>query len=449
MGYIRIKKGLDLPLTGKPKQELSETKLPKRVALIGSDYVGLKPTMNVAEGDTVKLGDLLFTDKKIEGVKYTSPGSGKVIQINRGEKRVFNSLVIELSGNDENKFKSYSEKELSNLSVEQVKELLIDSGAWTALRTRPFSKVASPKNTPHSIFVTAMDTNPLAPSVEKILEGNENHFKNGLTVISKLTKGKVFLCKSKDAKIPTPDLTQLFVEEFDGPHPAGLVGTHIHFLDPVGRQKTVWHLNAQDVVAIGYLFTTGSIMTERIVALSGSAFKNPRLIKTRTGAAIADIVDGELNAGDNRVISGSVLSGYKAEGDFGYLGKYHQQVSAIPENKERVFFGWASLGSNLYSMKNVVISKLFPNKKIEFDTALNGGKRSIVPNGNFEAVIPLDIIPTYLFRAMAVNDVEEAEKLGLLELDEEDLALATFSCPSKLEYGPMLRENLSIIEKEG
>ncbi|MDZ7764203.1 MAG: NADH:ubiquinone reductase (Na(+)-transporting) subunit A [Melioribacteraceae bacterium] len=332
---------------------------------------------------------------------------------------------------------------------EEVVEQLIESGEWTAIRVRPFSKVADPETTPSAIYVTAMDTNPLAPDVDKIIAMNENHFKSGLSVLSKLTDGKVFVCKSTDTNVPVIDSDQISVEEFEGPHPAGNVGTHIHFLSPVGRKRFVWYLTAQDVIAIGHLFSTGRIMVDRIISLAGSSVKNPRLIKTRRGASITELIANELKDENYRPISGSVLSGRSAVDTEAYLGRFHQQVSVIPNPVKRNFLGWLNPFVNNYSMKNIVFSKISPNKQYEFSTEIHGGKRAIVPSGNFEEVMPMDILPTYLLRAIAVNDLEEAEQLGVLELDEEDLALCTFSCPSKIDYGPMLRENLTIIEKEG
>lgn len=449
MGRIKLTKGLDIPIKGKPLQEVSDAAPVKRVAVLGNDYVGMKPTMLVQEGDVVKLGQPLFTDKKNPSVQYTSPGTGKVVEVNRGEKRIFLSLVIELSGKEEMTFATTSESELNNLKREEVVSRLIESGEWTALRVRPFSKVADPESTPHAIFVTAMDTNPFAPSVGKIVGMSENYFKNGLSAISKLTEGKIFICKAPNTNIPVVDSPQISVEEFEGPHPAGNVGTHIHFLSPVSRKRFVWHITAQDVIAIGHLFTTGKIMTERIVSLAGSSVKNPRLIKTRRGASITEIITNEIKDENYRVISGSVLSGRSAFDAEAYLGRFHQQISVIPNPVKRHFLGWLNPFVNNYSMKNIVFSKLLPSKEYEFSTELHGGKRAIVPSGSFEEVMPMDILPTYLLRALAVRDVEEAEQLGILELDEEDLALCTFSCPSKIEYGPMLRENLTIIEKEG
>ncbi len=449
MALHKLKKGLDLPIIGEPKQELSGSKESRKVALLGEDYVGMKPTMLVKEGDSVKAGDVLFTDKKLPEVKYTSPGCGKVVEINRGEKRAFKSIVIDLEGNEEVTFNSFSEAELKTLSAEKVKEQLLNSGQWTLIRVRPFSKVADPSTTPHSIFVTAMDTNPLAPSVDKLMAGKEKNFLIGLEILSKLTAGKVYVCTSPDSSIPVGDNNSVVTEEFDGPHPAGNAGTHIHFVDPVSRKKSVWYVNAQDVAAIGQLFTTGKIDLFRNIALCGASVKEPRLITVRVGADLNAVTDGELNEGENRIISGSVLSGRHATDKVAYLGRFHRQVTVISEDREKHFLGWLSPGANLYSMKNIVLSKLIPGKRFDFTTSQHGGQRAIVPSGNFEKVMPLDIIPTYLLRALAVNDVEEAEKLGVLELDEEDVALCTFSCPSKLEYGPMLRENLTIIEKEG
>jgi Na+-transporting NADH:ubiquinone oxidoreductase subunit A len=449
MGFTKIKKGLDLPILGAPQQIISEGNNSSRVAILGDDYVGMRPTLAVKVGESVKLGQVLFTDKKMPEVRYTSPGSGRVLEINRGEKRHFISVVIHLEGNEEIIFKSYSEAQLDSLTQEDIQNQLLESGLWTAFRARPFSRVAHPGFTPHSIFITAMDSNPFAPSVEKILEGNKHSFINGLKIISKLTDGKLFLCKYPQSNIPTAELAKLAVEEFDGPHPAGLVGTHIHFLDPVHRNKTVWHIQAQDVVAIGILFTTGRIYTERIISLSGSSVKNPRLIRTRLGASVEDITANELEEGENRLVSGSVLSGHAAVGSTAYLGRYHQQISILPEGRQRKFLGWLEPGFNLFSVKRILASSLSPNKKFNFTTALQGGKRSIVPIGNYEKVIPLDILPTYLLRALAVTDVEEAENLGCLELDEEDLSLCTFVCPSKIDHGLNLRKTLNLIEKEG
>lgn len=449
MGLIQIKKGLDIPITGAPVQIIEEGAAPDRVALLGDDYPGMKPTMAVQVGDAVKLGQVLFTDKKTPQIRFTSPAAGRVIEINRGEKRHFISMVIERQGQEEVSFTSYSAAQLESLSAETVIRQLLDSGLWTALRSRPFSGVADPDTRPHSIFITAMDSQPLAPAVEKIMEGHHPDFISGLRLLSRLTDGKLYLCRSPNSSIPTPEIERLSVEEFSGPHPAGLAGTHIHFLDPVDRRKTVWYIGAQEVAAIGLLFTTGKLHVERVISLAGPVVKNPRLIRTRLGASLDSLTAGELQKSNNRVISGSVLSGFAAAGPTAYLGRYHQQVSALPEGGQRRLLGWAGLGRHLFSVKRVLASSLTPRRQFAFDTALHGGHRAIVPIGSYEKVVPLDILPTFLLRALAIHDVEDAENLGCLELDEEDLALCTFVCPSKIDHGANLRRTLDLMIKEG
>ncbi|MFZ1288876.1 MAG: Na(+)-translocating NADH-quinone reductase subunit A [Melioribacteraceae bacterium] len=449
MGVIKIKKGLNLPINGEPKNFIDSTKKVSKVGILGSDFNGLKPTFSVAVGEKVKLGQLLFADKKVEGIKFTSPASGTITEINRGDKRVFLSLVIDIEGNDEVVFKNYSETQIPSLTRDEVKDQLIESGLWISLRERPMSKIANPSIVPNSIFITAMDSNPLAPNVSFILKGKENSFKNGLRVLSKLTDGTLFLCKDENSEIPSVQLPNLTEQEFSGIHPKGLAGTHIHFLDPVSRTKKVWYINAQDVAAIGNLFTTGKIDTERIISLVGPSVNNPRYIKTRIGASISEICNNELNEKRNRTISGSVLSGKSTNKEENYLGRYHQQISVIEEHNNRDFLGWMNPAKNLFSVKNVLFSSLSSSRKYDFSTSLNGGERAIVPIGSYEKVMPLDILPTFLLRSLAVDDIEDSEKLGCLELDEEDLALCTFVCPSKIDHGQNLRRNLNLIDKEG
>ncbi|MDP6037041.1 MAG: Na(+)-translocating NADH-quinone reductase subunit A [Candidatus Latescibacteria bacterium] len=446
----KIKKGLDIPISGSPDQSSVQNGASvQTVALLGEDYVGMRPTLVAQVGDRVKLGDVLFTDKKMEGVKYTSPGAGEVIAVNRGARRAFLSMVIRLDGSDEITFEARSEEDIRGLDRKAAKTQLIESGQWTALRARPFSKVADPATEPHAIFVNAMDSNPLSPDMAHVLAGEEENFALGIEIVSKLTDGTIFVCVSPELNLPEIQTNRVQVEEFDGPHPAGLVGTHIHFLEPVNRNKTVWHLGIQDVIAWGQLFMTGRIRTERVVSLGGPTVKQPRLIRTRAGACVADLVDGGLEDVENRVISGSVLSGRKADDARGFLGRYHQQITALEEGNKREFLGWLMPGLNFFTIKNLALSKLMPGTRLKLNTSTNGSQRTLIPHGNYETVVPLDILPTFLIRALVTRDLDEAEKLGLLELDEEDLALCTFSCTSKMDFGPILRENLTTIEKEG
>lgn len=444
---IRIKRGLDLPIAGAPAQRIEPARPVRSVALLGPDYHGMKPTMAVQVGDRVKLGQELFSDKKNPGVIYTAPGAGVVSAIHRGEKRVLLSVVIDLDGDDALGFAQYPAQALGQLSSEQVRENLQKSGLWTALRTRPYSKVPAVDAVPASIFVTAIDTHPLAADPQVVIAEQADAFTQGLQVLTRLAK--VQLCKAEGVKLPGEDLAHVQAQVFAGPHPAGLPGTHVHFIDPVSASKSVWTIGYQDVIAIGRLFTTGTLPTERIVALGGPVVDQPRLLRTRLGANLDELTAGELQPGNSRVISGSVLGGRTAHGALAYLGRYHQQVSCLAEGKEREMLHYLRAGVNKHSVLNVFVSKLMGAKLFNFTTTTNGSPRGMVPVGNYEEVMPLDILPTQLLRALIVGDTETAQKLGCLELDEEDLALCSYVCAGKYEYGPILRDNLTRIEMEG
>jgi len=450
---IKTKRGLNLPITGEPSQTIhADIGAVRSVALLGSDVVGLKPTMQVAEGDRVKLGDVLFTDKQNPGVSFTSPGAGVVKAINRGARRVLQSVVIELKGKEERIFAAYKEAELPKLSTEQVKQNLLDSGLWTTLRTRPYSKIPAPDAMPHALFVNAMDTNPLAANPDVIIKERAADFRSGLVVISHLVEGKLYVCKSPSQTTINAAVGKAEVVDFDGPHPAGLVGTHIHHLSPVSGSKCVWHLDYQAVMAIGALFTTGRLNVERVVSLAGPMVAKPRLVKTRVGANLSDVVSGQIVEGkEARVISGSVLCGRRAEGPFDYLGLYHNQISVIAEGREREFMGWVIPGGEKYSFLNVLLSSLpkLRGRKFPLASSRWGSPRAIVPLGIYEEVFPFDMLPTQLLRALVVGDTDMAQALGCLELDEEDLSLCTFIDPGKHDFGPVLRTNLTQIEKEG
>ncbi len=444
-------KGLDIPITGSPKQTIENGNAVKSVAVLGSDYVGMKPTMLVAEGDTVKRGQALFGDKKNPGVHFTSPASGVVKAINRGDKRVLQSVVIDVHGHDEITFAKYSESDLENLTAAQIQENLVASGLWTTLRTRPYGKVPALNSKPHSIFVTAIDTRPLAANPAVIIADRATDFVDGLEIISKLIEGKVYVCKATGAEIPTGN-APVVVAEFGGVHPAGLPSTHIHFIDAVNINKFVWHLDYQAVIAIGALFTTGKLNVERVVAISGPTVKNPRLVRTQVGANLTDLTAGELADDlESRVVSGSVLFGHEAHGAFDYLGAYHLQVSALQEGRARELFGWIVAGKNKYSAMNIYTSsvdrktdRLFP-----LTTDKNGSNRAIVPVGVYETLMPMDILATPLLKALVIGDSDQAQLLGCLELDEEDMSLFTFADPGKHDFAPVLRANLTKIEKEG
>ncbi|MCT2530763.1 Na(+)-translocating NADH-quinone reductase subunit A [SAR92 clade bacterium H921] len=445
---IKVRRGLDLPISGAPEQVIHDGPAISQVAIIGSDYPGMKPTMAVREGDRVKLGQLLFTDKKNPGVQFTAPAAGIVVAINRGERRAFQSLVIDVDGDKAEKFASFKAGELGSLERAAIVDNLVNSGQWVALRTRPYSKIPQVDSIPSSIFVTAMDTNPLAADPAPIISQRSEDFVNGLTVLTGLTQGPVNLCVAPQSGVAGDEVDGVREVAFSGPHPAGLAGTHIHYLDPVSANKTVWTIGYQDVIAIGALFTTGRIDTRRVAALAGPQVTQPRLLTTQLGANLNQLVIGELANDENRVISGSVLAGRKAAGAYAFLGRYHSQVSVIREGRERQLFHYLRAGVDKHSALPIFVSSL-TNKLFNMTSSTNGSERAMVPVGGYEDVTALDLLPVQLLRSLIVGDTDMAQKLGCLELDEDDVGLYTYCCVGKYEYGPILRDNLTKIEKEG
>jgi len=446
---IKITKGLNLPIAGAPSQQLSEGVAVKRVAVLGEEYVGLRPSMMVKEGDRVLKGQPLFEDKKNPGVCFTAPASGTVSAIYRGERRVLQAVVIEVEGDESIAFPRFAPDDLAHLPRETVEQQLLASGLWTSLRTRPFSKAPAPGSTPAAIFVTAMDTQPLSADPQPIIFSHRDAFNAGLTVLTRLTSGRVHVCQASGGKLGGHPVGQVKFNEFTGPHPAGLAGTHIHFLEPVSLKRQVWHLNYQDVIAIGKLFVEGELWTERVIALGGPQVKTPRLLRTHQGASLDELLAAELCDGENRVISGSVLSGTHAQGPHAFLGRFHLQVSVVQEGREKELFGWVMPGKDKFSITRTTLGHFLKHKLFRFTTDTNGGERAMVPIGNYERVMPLDILATPLLRDLLAGDTDSAQALGCLELDEEDLALCTYVCPAKYEYGPVLRDVLTRIEQEG
>jgi Na+-transporting NADH:ubiquinone oxidoreductase subunit A len=455
-----VKKGLDLPIKGAPQQRVDSAPAVAKVAVLARDYPFMKPRMHVQVGDQVKRGQLLFEDRKTDGVRFTSPGAGTVTAINRGARRAFQSAVVDLTASerrgkaadsDYQPFETFTDRPVEQLEGQAVRDLLVESGLWTAIRQRPFSKIPAPNSDCHSVFVTAIDTNPLSPDPDVVLENRMDDFQRGLRALSSLTEGPVYLCRAPGSKIEPGDTPRVRVEEFAGMHPAGLAGTHIHLLDPVDREKVVWYVGYQDVAAIGELFELGRLPVERTVALAGPLVIRPRLLQTRIGADVDPLIDEELYFGEKRVISGSVLYGHSARGSvFGFLGRYANQISCIGEDRRRRFLGWLYPGWESFSTTRAYLSG-FRGRSAEYDftTSSRGGHRAMVPIGLFERVMPLDIMPTFLLRALLADDLERAEALGCLELDEEDLALCSFVSPGKEDYAPHLRRSLFEIWKEG
>lgn len=448
-----ITRGLDLPIAGLPVPSVEDGRAVTRVALLGADYAGLKPSLLVQPGDEVLRGQPLFEDKRNPGVRHTSPAAGRVAAINRGERRAFLSVVIEVSSADgpaaQPEFAHWKGAPPSEGDGAALRALLLESGLWTAFRVRPYSRVPAPDAVPDAIFVTAMDTRPLAPRVELALAGREEDYAAGILALRDLGAGPVFVCRAPGSMLRVPRAERVRIEEFSGPHPAGNAGTHIHFLHPVGASRRVWHIGAQDVAAIGRLLATGRLDVARVVSLAGPGVARPRLLRTRLGASVDELAAGELLPGEQRVISGSVLDGRTAMGEAeGYLGRYHQQVSALPEGRDRELMGWIAPGGDKFSVTGSVLGAFARTRRRVFTTTTNGSPRAMVPIGTYESVMPMDILPTFLLRALLTGDLERAEALGALELDEEDLALCTYACPGKRDYGPLLRDMLDRLEKE-
>ena len=446
---IKIKRGLDIPLAGAPSGELDTSVTTRAAGLLGADYHGMKPTMAVQVGDVVKRGDLLFSDKKCEGVRYTSPAGGRVSAINRGAKRAFQSVVVEIDGDEAASFDQYAAEAARELPAEAIKNQLIQSGQWTALRARPFGRVADPATSPAGLFITAIDTHPHAPDPQQVIAREAEAFELGQALLANLVDCPVYLCAAPGAEMPQAAHERISRHDFAGPHPAGLAGTHVHFLMGASAERIAWTIGYQDVIAVGRLFLDGALYVERVVALAGPSVSRPRLVLSRVGADLQALVAGEGEGDDARLVSGSVLGGRAVQSDTAYLGRYHQQVALLPEGRERAFMGWLSPGVNKHSVMGIYLSSWFGSKPLAMSTNTNGSERAMVPVGAYEKVMPLDILPTQLLRALLVGDTETAQALGCLELDEEDLALCTYVCPGKYEYGGILRDNLTRIEKEG
>lgn len=447
MQNFSLKKGLNLPVTGVPKSGIHDGPEVQTVAVIGADYVGLKPRLAVEQDDRVVPGSPIFAHKDTPDVMVTSPVAGRIKAINRGARRVLISVEIQVmdEGNPPIDFSGVGDAE----TAEGLAERLCAAGLWTSFRTRPYSKVPQPEDRPSAIFVTAIDTEPLTADPEPIIAEAADDFKAGLAAITKLTEGTTYLCHAQGADIPGADIESVEAAGFSGPHPAGLPGTHIHFLEPPTAEKFVWTIWYQDVIAIGRLLRTGHLDGSRVVALSGPMCKEPRVIRTTAGASMQELTQGEIE-GDAplRLIAGSILSGRAGDGPSAFLGRYDRQLTVIEEDKKQIPMGWIRPMPSKFAFQPV-LGSAFSKKLYSLTSNLNGGRRAMVPIGTFEQLMPQDFLPTQLLRALLVMDTDAAQQLGALELDEEDLGLCGFACPAKYEYGMALRDCLTKIEKEG
>ena len=445
---IKIKKGIDIHLVGEAKKEMKVYN-PALYALKPLDFIGVVPKMHVAEGDDVKVGTVLFHDKKNEGIFFTSPVSGKVKAIVRGEKRVILQVVVESDGKYE--AIDFGKANPSKLTRNEVIEKMVQSGTWTMLRQRPYSTIANPQDEPKCVVVSMFDTAPMAPDNNFIVAEKMESIKAGVEALAKLTNGMVYLnVNSSETKKALEALNfsakNVSVNEFKGPHPAGNVSTQLNVLSPINKGETVWYTYAQNLVAIGNLFLTGNYDSNRVVAFTGSEVKDPAYYQTRIGADMSGLYNN-ITSENVRIISGNVLTGKKINGD-NFLGFYDSQISVIPEGDHYQLFGWLAPNFKKFTSTNTMGASLCKKRSKVLDTNLNGGIRPLIMTGNFERVFPFDIYPMQLIKACIIKDIDQMEELGIYEIDAEDFALCEVIDPSKTPIQQIIREGLELLRKE-
>ncbi len=446
--YVKIKKGLNIRLEGEASKIISDLPLPETFSLKPPNFIDVIPKLLVKQGDEVLAGTPLFYDKSNEAIKFCSPVSGEVVEIIRGEKRKLQEVRI-LADKKVN-FVTFNKSNPDNLNRENIIGLLLNSGVWPFIRQRPFGIIANPQEKPKSIFISAFDTNPLAPDNDFIMQHCGEDFQTGLDALQKLTDGKVHLNINANGKPATifTGAKDVEINKISGPHPCGNVGVQIHHIDPVNKGEVVWCINPQDVLIVGRLFNQGKFDASKVVALTGSQVKDPKYYKTIVGSSVKNMIsDGGLKEGENRIISGNVLTGKQISYE-GYLDFYDSQVTVIPEGHEPEFMGWLAPGFNKLSMSRTFFSWLTPNKKYNLDSNMHGEERPFVVSGEYEKVFPMDIYPVQLLKSILIEDIEMMENLGIYEVVEEDFALCEFVCTSKIESQDIIRKGLNIIRRE-
>lgn len=444
---IKLKKGLDIPLKGEAEKVLVKPDMPEMFAVKPVDFHGVRPKMLVSADDQVKAGTPLFFDKYNPDVLFTSPVSGKVVDVNRGERRKILEVVIKKG--DRMEYEKFEKSDPLSLSREEIVSRLLKSGLWPFLRQRPYGIIPKPEERPRSIFISGFDTAPLAPDYDFIMQDTHKEFQSGINALKKLTEGKIHLNLNSDYT-PSDVYTNaegVQVNYFSGPHPAGNPGVQIHHLDPIHKNGKVWHIGPQDLLVIGRLFLNGVVDFSRTVALTGSEIINPRYYRTIMGASLNTMVKDNVKEGNLRYISGNVLTGKRVPSE-GFTGFYDSQITVIPEGDFHRFMGWAEPGLDRFSASRTFFSWLMPSRKYVHDTNYNGGKRAFVITGQYEKVLPMDIIPQQLIKAIIVEDIDKMENLGIYEVIEEDLALCEYVCTSKTEVQSILRKGIELMIRE-
>ncbi len=446
---IKIRKGLDIKMNGEAEKIYVKSPRAKTYAIKPGDWNGLTPKIIPKLCDPVKVGTPIFYDKYNPEIKFTSPVSGILLSINRGDRRRIVEVVVEDDGKDT--AETFLQADPADLNREQIVENLLESGLWPTIRQRPYTVIARPGDQPKSIFISAFDTAPLAPDYDFLLQDRDEEFQWGVNVLKKLTEGKVHL--NLDGRYPSvktlSSIKGVEVNRFKGPHPAGNVGIQIHNLDPINKGDVVWTVQPQDVLAIGRLFKTGKYDPSVVVALTGSRVDKPVYTRTIRGTSVAPLLENKIMEGENRVISGNVLNGRQIDAANGYVGFSDSQVTVIPEGNYYELFGWMLPGFKKFSVSRSFASTLLtPKKHFDMDTNYHGGERAFVMTGEYEKVLPMDIYPVHLLKAIMVNDIDKMEQLGIYEVDEEDFALCEVVCTSKIPVTKILREGLKSLRKE-
>ena len=441
---IRIKKGLDIKLIGEANQNTTALPISSIYAIKPENFHGIIPKLLAKEKSEVKAGEALFFSKADDRVLFPSPVSGEVVEVVRGAKRKI--LEIKILADKSQQYQDFGKKDITNLSADEIKKHLLASGCWPFIKRRPYDIIAKPDDTPKAIFVSAYASAPLAADYNYVLKGKEAELQVALMALAKLTTGKVHV--SANSNSPFANLKGIEFHTVSGPHPAGNVSTQIAKIDPINKGEVVWVVSPQDLVIIGELLLTGKFNAQRIVALTGAQFNSPNYVSVLPGMKIKDIVADNLKNENNRIISGNVLTGNKVEEE-GFLGYYDNQITAIPEGDDYELFGWlVPVFNKISTSRALIFSWLFPNKKYNLNTNMNGEHRAFVVTGAYEEVFPLEIYPMQLLKACLYYDLDEMEALGAYEVAPEDFALTEFICTSKQPHQQIIREGLDLMIEE-
>lgn len=443
---IKLRKGLDINLKGKAAQEFMSVKAPGCYSLVPDDFTGVKPKVVVKEQDHVKAGDALFVDKNHPEVKFVSPVSGVVTNVERGERRKVLNVVVEADA--EQQTVDFGKMDPQKMSGQEVKEALLQTGMFAFIRQRPYDVVADPTETPKAIFVSAFDSAPLAPDFELALKGEEKNFQTGLDALAKMAKTYLGI-SAKQKAAALVQAKSVTVTAFDGPHPAGNVGVQINHISPIVKGEVVWTIGAEAVIFIGRVMNTGCVDLTRTVAVTGSEVVKPAYCKLKVGAQLTEVFKSNVTTGKElRYISGNPLTGKKVAAN-GYLGAFHSQLTVIPEGDDvHEMLGWIMPRFNDYSTNRSYFSWLMGKKEYTMDARIKGGERHMIMSGEYDSVFPMDIFPEYLVKAIIAGDIDRMEALGIYEVAPEDFALCEFVCSSKVEVQRIVRAGLDMLRAE-